>query len=139
MQAAARSSAPVSGCGGRLVLTLTAEMRCVGQAFEVPVLFEECRAGETPAGAADVHERFGEAHQRVYFFGGETDKPIEFVSFASASTAPLESCRCWRRSEAGGNAARVRSTVFDGKGLAGCALVAPAGARTGRSAYRARR
>jgi N-methylhydantoinase A len=69
-------------------LSLTAEMRYVGQAFEVPVLFEETELKDLSA--ADVHARFGEAHQRVYFFGGEAAKPIEFVSFRLGVAAPLE-------------------------------------------------
>jgi N-methylhydantoinase A len=36
-----------------------------------------------------VRQRFAEAHQRVYFFGGETGRPIEFVSFRLGLAAPL--------------------------------------------------
>jgi N-methylhydantoinase A len=63
-------------------------MRFVGQAFEVPVPFEEAELESLSA--AGVRQRFGEAHQRVYFFGGEAAKPIEFVSFRLGVVAPLE-------------------------------------------------
>ena len=88
-------------------------MRFVGQAFEVPVLFEEAELESLDA--AGVHRRFGEAHQRVYFFGGEAAKPIEFVSFRLGVTAPLDELPLLAEDESGGNAARVRSAVFDGK------------------------
>jgi N-methylhydantoinase A len=88
MHSRALARAQANGLQGRLVLSLTAEMRYVGQAFEVPVLFEQTELEDLSA--ADVHTRFGEAHQRVYFFGGEAAKPIEFVSFRLGVAAPLE-------------------------------------------------
>ena len=76
------------GLEGALQFDFIADMRFVGQAFEVPVRFapEEL---ETLDGSF-IHERFGEAHHKVYFFGGETRKPIEFVSFRLGTTLPLE-------------------------------------------------
>jgi N-methylhydantoinase A len=68
-------------------LNLVAEMRFVGQAFEVPVDFNEKEIGRITA--AKIRGAFGEAHHRVYFFGGEADKPIEFVSFRLRVTVPL--------------------------------------------------
>jgi N-methylhydantoinase A len=88
MHGRARERAEANGVQGRLLFTLTAEMRYVGQAFEVPVLFAELELQNLSA--ADVHKRFADAHQRVYFFGGEATKPIEFVSFRLGVTAPLE-------------------------------------------------
>ncbi len=76
------------GLKGRLELTFTADMRFVGQAFEVPVTFTEGELGKVTA--AKVRARFGEAHHRVYFFGGEADKPVEFVSFRMGLTAHLK-------------------------------------------------
>ena len=87
MRARALARAKVLGLAGRLELSLVAEMRFVGQAFEVPVEFA---AKDIPKlTAAKVRERFAAAHQRVYFFGGEAGKPIEFVSFRLGLTAPL--------------------------------------------------
>ncbi|MEM6678284.1 MAG: hydantoinase/oxoprolinase family protein, partial [Pseudomonadota bacterium] len=68
-------------------LDFTADMRFVGQAFEVPVAFDPEELGALTA--EDVARRFAEAHHRVYFFGGEVSKPVEFVSFRLGLTAPL--------------------------------------------------
>jgi N-methylhydantoinase A len=88
MRDRALDRAKASGLTGTLTFSLTADMRYVGQAFEVPVPFSEAELeGLDTAG---VHRRFGEAHQRVYFFGGEAAKPIEFVSFRLGVTAPLD-------------------------------------------------
>ena len=76
------------GLEGDFAFTFTADMRFVGQAFEVPVTFAEADIASITA--ADVRERFAEAHHRVYFFGGEADKPIEFVSYRLALTLPLQ-------------------------------------------------
>ena len=75
------------GLGNRLQLSFVADMRFVGQAFEVPVELAERDVVKLTAGK--IRARFGEAHQRVYFFGGEADKPIEFVSFRLGITVPL--------------------------------------------------
>ncbi len=72
---------------GELKMELIADMRFVGQAFEVPARFTpEELPGLT---AADVAERFRDAHHKVYFFGGETAKPVEFVPFRLGATAAL--------------------------------------------------
>jgi N-methylhydantoinase A len=72
---------------GDLRLEFTAEMRFVGQAFEVPVPFDPAELDRLTA--EDVARRFAEAHHRVYFFGGEASRPVEFVSFRLGVTAPL--------------------------------------------------
>ena len=87
MRGRALERAKASGLGGQLAFTLTADMRFVGQAFEVPVSFAERELATLDA--AGVRRRFGEAHHRVYFFGGEATKPIEFVSFRLGVVAPL--------------------------------------------------
>ncbi len=72
---------------GDLSMALIADMRFVGQAFEVPVHFDPA---ELPGMTADdVAARFQAAHQSVYFFGGETAKPVEFVSFRLGATLAL--------------------------------------------------
>ncbi len=76
------------GLKGKLELSFTAEMRFVGQAFEVPVVFAE--KDITKLTQDRIRAKFGEAHQRVYFFGGEATKPIEFVSFRMGLTARLK-------------------------------------------------
>jgi N-methylhydantoinase A len=112
MHARALERARANGIRGRLVFSLTAEMRYVGQAFEVPVPFEESELESLST--ADVHMRFGEAHQRVYFFGGEAAKPIEFVSFRLGVTAPLETLPLLSQSKVA-NGASHPIQVFDGK------------------------
>ena len=87
MRTAALARAAGMRLEGPFALDFTADMRFVGQAFEVPVTFapDELDA----LSAADVARRFAEAHHRVFFFGGETAKPVEFVSFRLGLTAPL--------------------------------------------------
>jgi N-methylhydantoinase A len=111
MRRRALERADASGLKGRLAFSLTAEMRFVGQAFEVPVHFDE---GELQLlDAAGVRQRFGAAHQRVYFFGGEAAKPIEFVSFRLGVVAPLESLPLLADDQTGSQARPIR--LFDGK------------------------
>ena len=91
--------AQASGLGKKVQLTLTAEMRFVGQAFEVPVSFGEREIKKITADG--VRQRFGEAHHRVFFFGGEADKPIEFVSFRLGLAAPLKDLPLLAETETG--------------------------------------
>jgi N-methylhydantoinase A len=88
MRERALARAAEAGLGKRVTLSLTAEMRFVGQAFEVPVIFGERELKRMTA--TGVQKRFAEAHHRVFFFGGEADKPIEFVSFRLGLAAPLK-------------------------------------------------
>ncbi|GAA0600424.1 hydantoinase/oxoprolinase family protein [Craurococcus roseus] len=62
------------GLGDTVEDSLEADMRFVGQAFEIPVAVET--AGLTAAGLA---ERFTEAHRRVYLHGGEPGRRVEVV------------------------------------------------------------
>jgi N-methylhydantoinase A len=48
-----------------------------------------------------VRQRFGEAHHRVFFFGGEAEKPIEFVSFRLGLAAPLKELPLLAETETG--------------------------------------
>jgi N-methylhydantoinase A len=87
MRAAALERAAAMRLEGPFALDFTADMRFVGQAFEVPVGFDPAELDALTA--EDVARRFAEAHHRVYFFGGEAAKPVEFVSFRLGLTAPL--------------------------------------------------
>jgi N-methylhydantoinase A len=112
MRARALARAAARGLNGRLRLSLTAEMRFIGQAFEVPVPFEEAELEVLDAAA--VRRRFGEAHHRVYFFGGEAAKPIEFVSFRLGVVAPLDCLPLLAEEDAVATPPRpIR--IFDGK------------------------
>lgn len=74
--------------GDKLQISFVLEMRFVGQAFEVPV---ELQVAELPGLSVDrLRELFGAMHQKLFFFGAEDSKPIEFVSFRLGLTAPLE-------------------------------------------------
>jgi N-methylhydantoinase A len=87
MRARAEARARSFGLEGALTLEFTADMRFVGQAFEVPVALPPAARAEMTAAA--LHERFGEAHQRVYHFGADTDRPVEIVAFRLGVIAPL--------------------------------------------------
>ena len=87
MRAEAVERARAMRLDGDLGLEFITDMRFVGQAFEVPAVFSP---EELPTlTAEDVAERFRDAHHRVYFFGGETSKPVEFVSFRLGVTLPV--------------------------------------------------
>ena len=65
------------GLDGALVFELTAEMRFVGQAFEIPVEVDPGRlAGLKPS---DLADEFAAAHRRIYFHGGEPGRKVEIV------------------------------------------------------------
>jgi len=65
-----------------------ADMRFVGQAFEVPVRFDVSTLAHLTAD--DIRIRFNEEHHKVFFFGGASSKPVEFVSFRLGMTMVLE-------------------------------------------------
>lgn len=62
---------------GALDFTLSADMRFVGQAFEVAVEFDPIRL--TSLTASDLAERFAAAHYRLYRHGGEQGRRVEMV------------------------------------------------------------
>lgn len=77
------------GLEGELVLSFVVDMRFVGQAFEVPV---ELITSDIEMLTYDqLRTLFGDMHQKLFFFGAEDDKPIEYVSFRLGLTAPLKS------------------------------------------------
>jgi N-methylhydantoinase A len=88
MRERAVSRATAIGLTGTLKFEFTADMRFVGQAFEVSVPFIKRELSRQTD--ASLRQRFAEAHHRVYFFGGEADKPVEFVSFRLALIQPIK-------------------------------------------------
>ncbi len=68
-------------------LGLVIDMRFVGQAFEVPVELDADTVDDLTTQA--LRAAFGEAHQRVFFFGAEAGKPVEIVSFRLGLTVPV--------------------------------------------------
>jgi N-methylhydantoinase A len=120
MRDRALDRAKASGLRGQLAFSLTVDMRFVGQAFEVPVSFAE-RELET-LDVEGVRQRFGQAHQRVYFFGQAVTKPIEFVSFRLGVVAPLGELPLLAETKAAEATARpIR--IFDGKAWQDARLV----------------
>jgi N-methylhydantoinase A len=71
---------------GALDFTLSVDMRFVGQAFEVPVDLDP--AALDRLSAADLAERFGAAHRRVYLHGGEAGRRIEIVGLRCGIRRP---------------------------------------------------
>ena len=120
MRARALERAQANGLEGCLVFTLSADMRFVGQAFEVPVAFVAAELADLTA--AGVRQRFGEAHQRVYFFGGDAGKPIEFVSFRLGVAAPLADLPLLGVAQEAHTPARP-ICIFDGKSWRDAQLV----------------
>ena len=72
-----------------LDFTYTAEMRFVGQAFEVPVDLPGERLDSLDE--ADLLNAFEEVHQRLFYHGIGSGKPVEIVSFRVGATLPLKS------------------------------------------------
>lgn len=70
------------------VLSFIAEMRFIGQAFEVPVELDVQKLEQLTL--PELKRLFGDMHQKLFFFGAEDDKPIEIVSFRLGLTAPLD-------------------------------------------------
>ncbi len=87
----ARALAKFEHIGRRenLSLILIADMRFVGQAFEVPVEIEPAELDDLTV--ERLREIFAAAHQRIFFHGAAGDKPIEAVSFRLRVTLPVGS------------------------------------------------
>ncbi len=65
------------GLHGALSFDITAEMRFVGQAFEIPVEVDADRLAALKE--ADLAAEFSTAHRRIYFHGGEPGRKVEIV------------------------------------------------------------
>ena len=88
MRTRAMERAAAMKLGDTVKLSFIAEMRFVGQAFEVPVELSPDSLGTLTF--EKMRAQFGDMHQKLFFFGAEEDKPIEFVSFRLGLTAPLK-------------------------------------------------
>jgi len=104
MSQRAMARAREMGLEGELILSFVVDMRFVGQAFEVPV--ELVAADLERLTTAKLRELFGAMHHKLFFFGAEGDKPIEYVSFRLGLTAPLKSVPQLREPPAQFNRAR---------------------------------
>ncbi|MEM7121311.1 MAG: hydantoinase/oxoprolinase family protein [Pseudomonadota bacterium] len=76
------------GLGHDPDLTFIADMRFVGQAFEVAVEIDhtalDALTGDT------LRQLFAAEHHRVFMHGGDAGNPIEIVAFRLGVTAPLD-------------------------------------------------
>lgn len=74
------------GLGSRPRISFFADMRFVGQAFEVAVPIDP------PSGltAGGLRTLFADEHHRVFMHGGDASRPIEIVAFRLGVSAPLE-------------------------------------------------
>ena len=77
------------GLDGALVFELTAEMRFVGQAFEIPVEIDPGRLASLKP--SDLAEEFSIAHRRIYFHGGEPGRKVEIVGLRFGVRRRLDS------------------------------------------------
>ncbi len=67
-------------------MSFIADMRFVGQAFEVAVPMDP-PSGLTTGG---LRTRCADEHHRVFMHGGDASRPIEIVTFRLGVSAPLE-------------------------------------------------
>lgn len=65
------------GLDGAMEFTATADMRFVGQAFEIPVDLDPASLPRLQP--PDLAERFAAEHRRVYLHGGEPGRQVEIV------------------------------------------------------------
>lgn len=86
------------GLDGALDYDLTADMRFVGQAFEIPVDIETARLPTLRA--ADLAAEFAAAHRRIYFHGGEPGRKVEIVGLRFAVRRRLDQLPDFREREA---------------------------------------
>lgn len=111
--------------------SFTAEMRFVGQAFEVPVHLDTEAFDELSV--EGILESFSEAHHRVYFHGATRQNDAEIVSFRLGANSPIEKVPSLR--ETGGAPASATKThrIFDGKHEVDCMLAQRAALKCGQS------
>ena len=72
----------------RLVFTFTADMRFVGQAFELGVEVPPERLDSLTV--EDFRKGFEEAHYRMFYHGVGSNRPVEIVSLRVGATYPAE-------------------------------------------------
>jgi N-methylhydantoinase A len=87
------------GLDGALSFTLTADMRFVGQAFEIAVDIDPADLPHLTA--ADLADRFTAAHRRVYFHGGEPGRQVEIVGLRFGVRRKLDALPVFRERPTG--------------------------------------
>lgn len=94
MEAEARADFETFNLGGELEIGFVADMRFVGQAFEVPVELDS----QTLLGldAVKLEDLFQQAHHRIFLHGGTVGQKVEVVSFRLTATRPIGSLPAFR-------------------------------------------
>jgi len=101
----------------RLEFTYTADMRFVGQAFELAVELQPDRLDSLTI--EDFQSGFESAHYRMFYHGIGSNRAIEIVSFRVGATWPMSEIP-ELRSAAGSGRQPVDHPVFDGGRWASC-------------------
>ncbi|MEQ8654407.1 MAG: hydantoinase/oxoprolinase family protein [Kiloniellales bacterium] len=116
-----------------LVFTYTADMRFVGQAFELGV--------ELPAekfdrlGVEDFRQGFEEAHYRMFYHAAGPNRPIEIVSLRVGATFPAESIPDLQASD-DATSDPVDHAIYDGGSWADCQHLANGALKSGQTINR---
>ncbi|WP_397542186.1 hydantoinase/oxoprolinase family protein [Roseovarius salis] len=119
MEAEARADFETFALGGELEIGFVADMRFVGQAFEVPVELDEETLEKLDA--AMLEDLFQQAHHRIFLHGGTEGQKIEMVSFRVTATRAIGSLPAFR--EKPSNVERPAHTSFEtGQGVRHAAL-----------------
>jgi len=77
------------GLDGALTFDLTAEMRFIGQAFEIAVEIDPGQLANLRY--PELAEKFSAAHRRIYFHGGEPGRKVEIVGLRFGVRRRLDS------------------------------------------------
>ncbi len=117
------------GLGGNgLTFTYTADMRFVGQAFELAVDFPAGRIDQLDR--ADFLDGFEAAHQRVFYHGIGADRPAEIVSLRVGAAYPVAEMPELRNTASRAHPPATHP-IFDGGRWVDCRHLASDGLETG--------
>ncbi|MBY8976776.1 hydantoinase/oxoprolinase family protein [Rhodobacteraceae bacterium NNCM2] len=97
MEAASRADFESFGLNDGLTFEFVADMRFVGQAFEVPV--ELTAEALCQLDAARLEDLFQAAHHRIFLHGGSQGQKIEVVGFRMTVSRPIEVLPAFRERE----------------------------------------
>ncbi len=94
MEASARADFATFDLGGELEIDFVADMRFVGQAFEVPVELDAQTLKQFDAPMLEA--LFQQAHHRIFLHGGTAGQKMEAVSFRLTATRPIREIPAFR-------------------------------------------
>jgi N-methylhydantoinase A len=109
MEAEARVDFETFNLGGDVAIGFVADMRFVGQAFEVPVDLDDDTLRDLDA--AKLEDLFQQAHHRIFLHGGAAGQKVEVVSFRLTATRPIGQLPSFR--EKPSDVERPDHTQFD--------------------------